>query len=455
MSLALLVAGIGVTVWLLWDRTPEGPPQIVTLPDGGKIQFIGTTYGTNHVLGSTAARLVNRLPLPAANFLRKQLGTNLGTLRTLGTGEPSLVVWFQTLVTNVPPARGLGESVSCTLADEHDMEAAPVDLETFIHPDPTAGFSVVPRRSPVLQLRFYHKIRTPDEQGLIYDEIGRMRFPNPLYRRYPQWKPEPVPAVKMAGDLEVRLESFMTGIWDRTAPKMISNAMPAYNFLPAKQGREVKTVFDVAYHSPRGTNEVWMTQSVELSDATGNVLRGQLFRFDQSGEADSIGGTLWPDEAAWRLKLELKRSFGYLPEELATFKNVPVPAVGTTVTNNMTNLVNGVELVLEDFERKPDLTNARNSGYWMGSMIHFEVRPPSHGVAVSLLQIVTDKGDKIADYTQSGPSFLGTVAPKEWTEFTRWIYLKSIPTNAQTLDITWVVQKTRTVEFLVKPPNAE
>jgi hypothetical protein len=97
LALALLVCAIGVTAWLLWDRTPEGPPQIVTLPGGVQIQFIGTTYGTNHVLGSTAARLVNRLPLPAANFLRKQLGTSIGQIQTLGTSEPSLVVWFQTM----------------------------------------------------------------------------------------------------------------------------------------------------------------------------------------------------------------------------------------------------------------------------------------------------------------------------------------------------------------------
>lgn len=193
-----------------------------------------------------------------------------------------------------------------------------------------------------------------------------------------------------------------------------------------------------------------------MSDATGNVLRGQLFRVDQSGEADSIGGTLWPDEAAWRLKLELKRSFGYLPEELATFKNVPVPAVGTTATNSMTNVVNGVEFVLKEFERKPNLTPPNPHGFeWMETRIHFEVSTPPQGVAVSLLQIVTDQGEKIKASYEEPSEYQGHDLPKGWTKFTRIIHLDHNPTNAKTLDITWVAQKTRTVEFLVKPPNAE
>jgi hypothetical protein len=38
-----------------------------------------------------------------------------------------------------------------------------------------------------------------------------------------------------------------------------------------------------------------------------------------------------------------------------------------------------------------------------------------------------------------------------WGPFYRGASLKFIPTNAQTVDITWVVQKMRSVDFLVKP----
>ncbi len=39
--------------------------------------------------------------------------------------------------------------------------------------------------------------------------------------------------------------------------------------------------------------------------------------------------------------------------------------------------------------------------------------------------------------------------------FSHVLLIDALPTNAQTLDITFVVQKTRTVEFLVKPPEVE
>jgi hypothetical protein len=446
LGLALLAAAIAVTAWLLWDGSPDGPRQIVTLPNGEKIQFIGTTYGTNHVLGSTVARLVNQLPSPAANFLRTHLGTHLGRLGRTETGEASLVVWFQNLGTNAPPTPAgpapSGASVFCTLAGEPDLEAAPSPLFTFSTVDPITIFPVAPRRSPVLQLRFYVETIPDNQPGPTYEEIGRMQFPNPLYGRFPQWNPEPVPAMKKAGDLEVRLEKLMTGVLDLANPFILTNGIPRYNYRPAIQGRDVKTFFDVAFHSPRATNEGWMIQIAELSDATGNV----LYR-SHSGEWGYFGGTLWPDEAAWRLKLDLKRSSGHSPEELGTFTNVPVPGVGTTMSTPMTNVVNGVEIVLKEFERGPDSTVTGPS--WpadQGSTICFEVHSPRDGVAIDLLQIVTDTGWKFQaykDYVNGG------------TESTPKFYLKSIPTNAQTLDITWAVQKMRSVEFLVKPPQPE
>jgi hypothetical protein len=62
----------------------------------------------------------------------------------------------------------------------------------------------------MLEVRVYDQTTATNQQGPFYEEIGRMRLPNPLYGRFPQWKPEPVPAVKFAGDVEVRLENFMT-----------------------------------------------------------------------------------------------------------------------------------------------------------------------------------------------------------------------------------------------------
>ena len=137
-----------------------------------------------------------------------------------------------------------------------------------------------------------------------------MQFPNPLYGRFPVWKPEPVPAVKMAGDLEVRLVNFTTEILDPVGLVKLTNGQMGSNY--QWDGSDVRTVFHFAYHSPRGTNERWEISDAELSDATGNVLRDSGW---PGGKRVDFVGTLWPDEAAWRLKLELTPDFGYPPEK--------------------------------------------------------------------------------------------------------------------------------------------
>ena len=170
--------------------------------------------------------------------------------------------------------------------------------------------------------------------------VGSISIPNPLYGNYPQWTPEQLPAVKKAGDLEVRLDDLKAGTRLGGAPVIMPNGSIVKPYDPA-------TKFDFSVRSSRGTNEVWVLESAELSDATGNVLRNTATsfsstmmafagynppqQFDWAAYSEDISGTLWPDEAAWRLKLEFKRASGFAPEEVVTFKNVPVPGVGTNL----------------------------------------------------------------------------------------------------------------------------
>ena len=41
--------------------------------------------------------------------------------------------------------------------------------------------------------------------------LGKITVRNPVYRRYPQWQPEPMPTIKQADDLDVRLDEVMVG----------------------------------------------------------------------------------------------------------------------------------------------------------------------------------------------------------------------------------------------------
>jgi hypothetical protein len=429
-----VLAAIVLKALLLTAHAQPSPSQIVTLPDGERYEFAGVTYGTNH----------------SPEFDTRPLDSSQ-------TNEQSLRVWLRQLDSNAPSTGGI-QLISAALADQSGALAGKGDESIFLRGGPLrfAKFEVAPRRSPVLQFCLFQSGGTRQS----YNEIGRVSFPNPYFGQFPEWKPEPVPIVKKAGDLAVRLVNLMTGIGLAGRPPVLANGKQGIDFRPAQKGMHLATFFDVALESERGTNEEWVVQNAELSDATGNVLSSPS-NVSSSGENVSpmtflgeyrlsIPGTLWPDEAAWRLKLEMKRKSGFAPDEFVTFKNVPVPKIGTTEFTPITNMVGGVQIALKEFVENGDRTNIRyprgtNASFAVNdhtpeTMVAVELPGHPEGVAVDFVRMTSDTGEIFEKHGNS------------WRPFYRGASLIFIPTNAQTVDITWVVQKVRSVEFLVKPP---
>jgi hypothetical protein len=430
--LLLAVTVIAVMAAILWPK-PREAPQIITMPDGQKWQFIGTTYGTNHVMGSAVARLVNHLPPSAAKYARKLFGTRLGQITTQQTTEPSLCVWFRPLVTNLPVLAAWSSypSITAKLADEQGVEGGTKPYVPWIANravSPLGIFQVVPRRSRELQLCFYRSF-----QAEPIREIDRVCFANPLYGRYPQWRPEPVPAVKHVGDLEARLENMVVtkyaGAWQVNSP----------NLEPLRKGDEAMMIFNLTPKSLLRTNDVWVVHGIELYDITGNRLRTvaaslALDRKLGSGNDYTISGILWPDEAAWRLRVEFKRAPPFAPDELITFKNLSVPKIGTTNGPVTTNTIDGTRVVLTCHA---PLFRSINPG----PDIFITVEAPGRAgqVALDFVELKTDTGERMGQgYSQ---------------EARVDVQMPRMSTNASTMNITFAVQKTRSVEFLVKPPG--
>ena len=155
---------------------------------------------------------------------------------------------------------------------------------------------------------------------------------------------------------------------------------------------------------------------------------------------ESLWGTLWPDESAWRLKLQMKRALHFDAGEMVTFTNLPIPVMGTTNTTPITRTVGGIQVVLTEFFHGSD-TLRNGSGYTPGtSRIRVELPGKPAGMALDFLNMTIDAA---------------TTEPIHYSplDSALVIFLQSMPTNAHTADITWVVQKTRTVEFMIKPPS--
>jgi hypothetical protein len=451
-----LAAFAGLTAWLWWDRAHQPPPQIITLPDGRRFRFAGVTYSKKNVPPTFVAHLVSWLPTPLANLAKRYVGTRISQFNEGSKFDtPQLFVWFQYLGTNasapLPPALVtpfagslLGPCVA-KLADESGTQAGVKDQPMLLRGMAWgyAKFPVVPKRSRMLELTL-----SPGPTWRSIVPAQRVRFPNPVYGKYPEWKPEPVPAVKQAGDLDVRLIYFTAGdlAWSPFSPYSSPQT--------STTGEDNDTAFRVSIRPSRpGTNTSWILHASEVRDATGNVLRNVTFkpRFnDPITEPrlfeESFPGMLWTNEAAWLLKLDFKKASGFGPGELVAFKNVPAPPVGITNSMSISKTVGDTRVVLKEFHHSQFSSPRAGFGSqiitWDNYLITVELPDKPAGMAIALCHPdVTDKYELVQ--AEELPGSLYTV---------NWIL---IPTNRTTFDLTFVVQKTRSVEFLVAPPKAK
>jgi len=454
-AITVVVVAVAIGAAVSWNRRHQAPPQIITLSNGDQYRFVGATYSTKNVPPVFAARLQRLLPKSVANWSRKYLRTDTSQFNQGETlDSPRLFVWFQRLGTNTPFSV---TNLTARLADESGVEGGASTYPAFARSVAWtyAEFEVIPRRSRTLQCTLYPFAVTPNAPN----PVGQVTFANPAYGHFPQWQPEPMPTVRKDSDLEVRLDDLTTGHQANPATILKPNGSWGLPIRKALRGQEALTSFDMSIISPPRSNEFWVLHSVKMSDATGNAIRdgwfGQdIFGYNEFGPrptplppkraySESIQGTLWPDENAWRLKLEFKRALGFTSNELVTFPNVPIPKMGATNNLHIVKTAGGCQIVLTQFVRKPDMieTIGGMPDNFM-SRVRFEFPDRPAGVAFDIQNMTTDQGK---------PERYGWSSPDSGYLF----LIKSIPSNAQTMDLTWVVQRTRTVEFMVKPPKPD
>ena len=125
-----------------------------------------------------------------------------------------------------------------------------------------------------------------------------------------------------------------------------------------------------------------------------------------------------------------------------TFKHVPVPPAGTNCPLGVTNMVGGVRVVLTKFERGSQIMRLGEGGVAvLSNDIRVELPGNRGGMALDVLEVTADDGTPVRGLLYGSESNYAI----DWT---------TLPANATNLNITLLVQKTRTVEFYVKPPKA-
>jgi hypothetical protein len=448
LALALCLTVV-VILALRLNKSPGS--QTLTLPNGERYRFYATVWGTNNFEPppTLAARVVSHLPGSAADFVRRKLGgwldlpPKVSVVRiSSGPGwqwelepepkppePPSLHIWLRQFGTNA--------SVQTTrirgfLTGEHGLASGLAEGGTWggmrTKKWLVLSFPFPSRRSAWLTLHCFEQDSS--------NEFAAMTFRNPLFGRFPKWQSDPLPVSRTNGGLEVRLIDFALRA-SNVPPLALTAVKPVYDHYPIGF-REEK-------YSPRGTNEIWYHYKGELSDATGNRAPIRSFNGLRGEEGTFIDQLLPPDEPAWRLKLEFKRYESKEAEDLVTFTNVPLPAVGARSVMFLTNQIHGVPVILKQVilrrtnppsVRVASLDRSEDSGLYTEIALELPDKPA--GMAVDFLGLTADTGWKAGGYSyREGDVSAGV--------------LLSIPAGAATLNVTWSVQRTRTVEFLVKP----
>ena len=399
---------------------------------GQRFRFEGATYGIKTVPPHFLARLADVSSPSLANFIRRIAGSHMPQLKTIRAPQsPQLSVWFRGLATT----NYLGAPtpvVHLILADENGVEGGTGEFMrvpvTFLWD--CASFPVAPRRSRTIFCNVYDGSYPT---GAVF--VGRVAFHNPLFKRFRQWHADPLPNAKEAGDLKLQLETL-------EADEPVSQAaIHKLGSQAARRGFARETIFNLLLE-PSTPNEIWRIQSVTLDDATGNVLSipplhpGQAAsdaRLIQGYNRFSIPATLWPDEAAWRLRVAVKRAYGVRTNEQITFRYVRPISGLTNLFQTTTGSVSGMELVLTE----------RTIPSW-----YPVTSSPDNDKRAVFVELSHIPAGTMIDFVD--PMYGIHLDPKIEDGKLTWLTL--IPTTDKSTEFTWIVQTLRTVEFMVKPP---
>jgi hypothetical protein len=420
----LVAAAIGAGIYL------KSRPQIIVLKNGTKLTFLGASYGKHHAfkgLKSTNSRMRGRT--------------------TLDTTNDTLVVWmeaeykqnqwpnYQLLVYDSDNTACVGAWQSTSSQVKNGVNITGFTLNAF------------PRRDSKMILR----VGAWGNMGGMEVTKGEFVVPNPGPRSFPDWHPDPLPDTQSDGDLNVTLTKCTYG---GSQGFMFGNAK-----VPA--GDPMRKAVSVTFHSEQNGNVVtnWQPIQIITSDATGNSVPNNSWSSSRDPNGDPImtyQWGLWPEEKAWKLRVEMSRTSGFSNDEAWAVTNVPVQKGDWNelwnYNNNMMNrnrhndsptaetTLNGIHLKIYPVVRVEQNFGGGQSQTMAGFHIVADPDLPP-GYRMSLVEADNEQGRKIETYG-FGPNGNGNGN-----------YVFQLPDirKATSLNLTIAVHPSRFVEFTVKP----
>ncbi|MBC8002514.1 MAG: hypothetical protein H7X97_07990 [Opitutaceae bacterium] len=280
----VLVAALTVAVFT-FRAVRRTPASVATLPNGMKVEFLGTAAGgtsfsTEKSWEGTARKILPRAWqgwIPPASSGSCSSGTNSFTVYlrvTDPSGAPiNAVPWSNYLTEDEAGFKYPKDGGYCSFGGTPGQKLYGVILGAF------------PRR----ERNFLLHLTGP--QGAT---LAALRIPNPLSGPFPEWRPELLPVTRTNGPVRLTLKTLTES--------------------GSKDWRHVSAKWHLASDDQRWTNA--RAGYVAFQDASGNQ-----------------GSVLSPREKAWRLstRVHRERSQDFLPTERMVLTNLAVPESGEFV----------------------------------------------------------------------------------------------------------------------------
>lgn len=385
----VLGCGLLITTVLLVRGVLSRPPA-ADLSNGKRAFFLQTGLGSIRYSSDNAAEAYLRKQFPnAAQQYLSQHDTLSDQGRFSSNGALQLLLLFRYI------ANDEGNFLSRIELDEStgytfsNLISGPSGRASSL-----ASFVVprFPRRDPRLNCRIYE--RGTDRLLLT------LNVANPAYRpNYPVWTPDALPITKTAEPVNVTVRGFREEI------NPVDN-MP---------------VLDVVLNSS------WdkLTHTVVYDDATGNT-----------------EGALSPFEAAWKAKVTVRRTSesSFTDSERWVLDPIPLPLAESSKRSglrmiNLKRTIDGIAFEVH-FLMPPREPRPQFAQFW----VTYD-EPPGD---VELLTIVRDQEGRLLN---DPPASLAEGSPTS-----RYVKLRVQP-ESRSVQLTLIVNRLRTVEFLVAPPD--
>jgi hypothetical protein len=419
--LVLTVGILAASIW--WLRRP----QVIILGDGTKLTLLGVEYGKHH-------------KFPPVKTKGRRTGG--GGPASFYTTNDTLVAWilsehksdqwpnYQVLAYDEGATACVGNWIRNSRSIKNGMEIAGVQLDAFQRRD----------------RKIYLRVMSYGQRGQQVAK-GQFVISNPARGSFPKWTPDPLPDTQSDDDLNVTLTRLNYGVrgfnYGNSSGKMKNDPM----------SKAVLAAFHAEQKGIAVTN--WQPVRIETSDATGN----HVFNNSWSNGRDDNGDAtmtyqwgLWPDEPAWKLRVEMSQTSGFKDDELCSVSNVPIqPGSWQDLWNNggrnnrNTNsafaetTLNGTHLKIFPAIQITD-QNFGNSQKQGGVRV---VADPDLPEGFRLTVTATDeRGRKLQNWGPNGGG--GGNYTVQFPDIR----------NAQSLNLTIALHQSRFMEFTVKPQKA-